>query len=142
MNSLQAAVFNRAVSATPEMTGGWHRGFVPPDVGGTPRPMPYGSIYGLPEGEPDYDTEGVQTEPLGIRFSIFGTSEMELRALVGKLEAAFVLQSLDLTAGAMLQCTKAGADVSEDPDRAEDGEEVWQAILDLEFLVERTPGQG
>ena len=135
---IDEAVYQRLAGLALESATAPHAGRAP---GGTGEPaFPYTVFQPLTSQGAEYDTGATATETLRGRFEVYAIGLAQARRLLRTIEAAFVLQPLTLESGTLLLATKAGDDLTIDPDRADDGSEIWHGVLDLEFLVERVPG--
>lgn len=93
----------------------------------------------VPKGERDNTKEIVQV--LVCRFSCFTTDQDAADELVTAIGGLFDRKDMTLDAGRLLNAELGGHETTEDPDRENDGNPVWQGLVDVEFTVQRTAGQ-
>ncbi|HPM84093.1 MAG TPA: DUF3168 domain-containing protein [Candidatus Anammoximicrobium sp.] len=138
MKSLLKAVYSRLTGSSVAQLapGGIHWGLAPANAS-----MPYIVLRAVPAIAPEVDTGVEAVEQRGVRVSAFATGMATAASLLEAVEQLFVGQPLSLDTGRCMAAEKSADDLQLDPDRAEDGEEVWQGILDLAFMVQRQPGQ-
>jgi len=140
MTSLLKAVYQRLTTSPGVLalaTGGVHWGMAPADAA-----MPYLVLKAAPSIAPQVNTGSDGIEQRTVRFQAYAVSMAVAGRLIEILEAEFVdngnLPVLD--SGRVMEAEKSADDLQLDPDRDEDGSEVWQGLLDIEFTVQREPG--
>ncbi len=102
--------------------------------------MPYVVLEPGMSMSPDYRTDRQYMQTRTVRFSVYGTSMVTVAEWIDELESVFTSPALPpiLTSGVLLNVMKGGDDISIDPDRAEDGQEVWHGLIDLDFRIQRS----
>ena len=135
MNSLLYAI-NKLISDTTLQIapGGVHWGMAPEGTA-----FPYITLKPLASYDFEENTGQEFTEYRGIRVQIFSTS----MAIAGTIKSSIevVMQDpISLTVGSILHVNKGMDDLQLEPERDASGQEVWQGIIDFQFLVQRNPG--
>lgn len=87
---------------------------------------------------PDYNTGEQYMQTRTIRFSVYSTSALEAAEYVDALEATMRAATMAIDDGHVLHVMKGGDDLDLDPDRAENGQEVWHGVIDLDFRIQRS----
>jgi len=101
--------------------------------------FPYITLKPLASYDFEENTGQEFTEYRGIRVQIFSTS----MAIAGSIKSSIevVMQDpISLTVGSILHVNKGMDDLQLEPERDASGQEVWQGIIDFQFLVQRNPG--
>lgn len=135
VNSLLAAVYARVGSAVAQVApGGVYWGAAP-----TGTAMPYVVLRPRPSFGFEENTSDTFTEYQNIRCLVQTNGAAVAGTIIALLEIA-LRDPLPLTVGAVLHCNKSIDDLQLEPERDASGQEVWQGIIDFEFLVQRNPG--
>lgn len=135
MNSLLKAVFDLLVASTAQnAAGGVHWGAAP-----TGTAFPYITLKPLPSSDFEENTGEEFTEQRRIRFQCFA-NDMETAGTIKSIAEVTLKDPIVLTVGYMLHVNKGMDDLSLEPERDASGQEVWQGIIDFEFLIQRNPG--
>ena len=102
--------------------------------------MPYVVMQPGMSMSPDYRTDREYMQTRTIRFSVFGVSSIGVAEWIDKLESAFTSTAMPvlIARGSVLNVMKGGDDLDLDPDRLDDGQEVWHGIIDLDFRIQRS----
>lgn len=121
--------------------GGLHHGEAP-----TGTAMPYLIYYTLASGPPERDTSDEQVEAVPVMFNVFSVSDVVSAQLVELLERLFMGRNPDLSRklpeleeGRCIDAIKSNEELSLDPDRTEQGKQVWIGRVSFEFMVQRDP---
>ena len=104
-------------------------------------PLPYIVVTGLPSLSLVVSTSEQGIENRGVRFSVFAKTAQTCYEILASIEKLFVGRVLVLTSGKCMDCVKGSDDCSIDPDKTEEGEDVWHGVLDIDFTVQRGPGE-
>jgi hypothetical protein len=135
LKALLKAVYDALLRAPlfATIAGGIHWGLAPAED----TVFPFVILRPLATTPPDINTGDAAIEHRVVRVSIFSTSLDEVTTLLEGAEDELINVDLNLEAGYWMSGEKRADDIQLDPDRANDGSEVWQGILDIEFLVQR-----
>lgn len=102
-------------------------------------PLPFTVMQPLPSGEPEQTTAThVQTEMRPIRFILYTTDPEDAADFPGKIETYFENNRPTFDSGRCLAVQKTSEGLELDPSSSEEGEEVWQGIVQMQFHIERT----
>jgi hypothetical protein len=119
------------------MPSGWHHGFMPRSVA-----MPYGN-YGMPDGQPtaERDSSIARIATAQLRFQMYGKSDTALLDILDTLKTVFYTSTgapieLSWPTGHLMDVQLGGEDFTQDPDRDDDGEELWLATLNITFTYQ------
>jgi hypothetical protein len=88
---------------------------------------------------PDYYTSRQQTEVLPVRFAAFSRSAEAAIDAAERVEAIFRTAVPVLDVGTCLQATKSTSGLELDPDPDDEGNDIWQGIVEMDFLIQRDP---
>lgn len=139
MTALLKAIYER-MTACPAVlalaTGGVHWGMAPAGAS-----MPYLVLKAVPSIAPQVNTGSDGIEQRAVRFQAYAASMAVAGGIIETIEGELVNAEIVLDSGRVLAAEKSADDLQLDPDRDEDGSEVWQGLLDIEFTVQRQPGQ-
>ena len=135
MDALDEAVFDRmtGLAGLEDDRVWWDLAFGDPA-------LPFAVLRAMPSIPPEYDSGNHGLEERTIRVGVYAAPREAARELLRTVEAAFVMQALEMTRGSVAHCLKGSDDCFLDPDRDEDAELVWHGVIDLMFLVLRAPG--
>jgi len=115
-------------------TGGIHTGRAPDTAA-----MPYLIISRLGAFRPTYFTHAQQIEYVPLRFQAWSLSAETVISVVERIERLFRTTLPSLDDGTVMQALKDSDGLEIDPDPSDDGNDVWQGVLDMEFTIQRNP---
>ena len=121
------------------LDGGAFYGAAPQEnAAGAPLPMPYGVLNELNSSGPRYSTcSGDATEVYPLLFHVYGVNAARVKALIAAVRATFEAALPALDSGRILAAYVGSGICELDPDRPEDGKEVWHGTTLIEFDVQR-----
>jgi hypothetical protein len=137
MNALLKAFKDRITqdTVTGALAGGVHWG-----TATALREMPFIILTTLPSFGQEENTGDTFTEYQPLRCATYAYSAAEAAKICARLETLFHARTLPLVVGRMLHCHKGSDSLMQDPERDDAGQEIWQAIIDFNFLVQHNPG--
>ena len=127
------AVFAAVEAADARLAGELHW-----DRQGPAHALPYAVLTSLPAMVESADTAGSMLENCGYRFQVFAARRSTAREILEAVEAATIWQPLGFAG--FVECRKRTDDCFEEPERDENGDPVFQGLLDLTVVVDREPG--
>jgi len=100
--------------------------------------MPYLVVHEQDSPGPDYSTSAASADEMyPYLFSGFGTDAAVVEGAMADVRADVEGTLLALDSGTHLAAYVGSSSVTQDPDRSEDGKEVWHGTTVIEFLVSR-----
>lgn len=101
--------------------------------------FPYFVVQAQDSGGAAYSagTDDIQEERT-LAFNGYGTNAAALLDLIAALESSLERTALTLTAGNIMATRIGASGLSQDPDRDDDGEIVWHAVLLVNFDLQRS----
>ena len=115
-------------------TGGIHTGRAPDTAA-----MPYLVLSRLGSFRPDYYTSDHQVETVTMRFQTWSWSAETAISTTERIEKLFRTTWPSLDDGTVIFVAKESDGLELDPDPDDSGNDVWQGIIDMTFLVQRDP---
>lgn len=104
-------------------------------------PLPYVTFDSPSAGEPDGDTGTAIAENVVVRLHAWANEDAQVDRMLDALEAEFLGNGIAASGGAVLEVNRGSReDAYLDPDRDEQGEEVWHGVIDFTILTDREPG--
>ncbi|MCD6404714.1 MAG: DUF3168 domain-containing protein [Planctomycetes bacterium] len=86
------------------------------------------------------DTGGAALERVTVRFEAYSTGAVDSAEALGAVERLFAASAPVLESGTVIQVAKAADGLRLASDTNGEGREVWRGVVDLEFMVQRDPG--
>lgn len=86
-----------------------------------------------------YTTRASQVEHVIIRFHLWSTDSEQVTDGAASVEKLFRTTWPVLSAGTTMQATRQGDDLMIDPTPANNGDDVWHSVTDMDFMLQRDP---
>jgi len=115
-------------------TGGIHTGRAPDTA-----TMPYLILSRLSGFRPEYYTSDHQVEQVTMRFQTWSHVAETVLNATERVEKLFRTTWPSLDDGTVIYVSKESDGLELDPDPDDSGNDVWQGIIDMTFLVQRDP---